>query len=184
MLNRELTITLIRRAYIYTIPPESAQRDCSGTVTAVEYCYRATRRDLEWQEKNDVFYILSLTPSVNQTDSRTQFTVNRRIRINSTASGNICTVSRFWYVCCENKSLEYQLQIPSSNFTFGIVTKKDFRLLISTNTTTEYINQKFFSNESILDTSTQEGSTFRSNLPLNQSSLLLRFHIQLRYVIR
>ena len=125
-----------------------------------------------------MFYILSLTRSVNQTDSRTQFTVNRRININSTASNNICASipDRPWFfVCCENKSLEYHLQIPSSYFTFGIVARKDFRLLISANTTTEYIDQRFFSNESILNTLTLENSTFQSFRLANKSSLLLRY---------
>ena len=142
MFNKSLIVTVNRRAYIYTIPPESAQRDCSGNVTAVEYCYRAIRIDLN--QTKDVFYILSLTPSTLE-NNRIQFTVNRRIKINSTASDSICTSipDHPWHlVCCENKSLEYQF--PSSNFTlnFGIVARKDFRLLISTNTTTEYILSK------------------------------------------
>ena len=170
MFNESLIVTVNRRAYIYTIPPESAQRDCSGTVTAVEYCYRATRPD--FQQTKYVFYILSLTRSINQTNNRTQFTVNRRININSTASNNICASNsdRPWlFVCCENKSLEYHLQIPSSTFTFGIVARKDFRLLISTNTTTEYIDQRLFSEDSFLDAETQEGNTFQPHQPMNKS---------------
>ena len=162
-------LTINKRVYIYTIPPESAQRDCSGTVTAVEYCYRAIRSDVNMQQTKDVFYILSLTPSIN----RTQFTVNRRISINSTASGNICVVSqdrRSQFVCCENKSLEYQ--IPSSNFTFGIVARKDFRLLISANRTTEYIHQTTFA----ITANTQEGNRFESDRLTNMSLLLLRFY--------
>ena len=175
MFNDELRATYRGRVYIYTIPPESAQRDCSGTVTAVEYCYRAIRRDVNMQETKDVFYILSLTPSVNQTNNRTQFTVNRRININSTASDNICAVNQdrqFQYVCCENKNLEYH--IPSSNFTFGIVTR-DFRLLISTNTTTEYIDQTIFATDA-LDTNTQEGNRFETGRLTDMSLLLLRFY--------
>ena len=175
MFNKSVNLTVNRRAYIYTIPPESAQRDCSGNVTAVEYCYRAIRIDLN--QTKDVFYILSLTRSVNQNNNRTQFTVNWRININSTASDSICASNsdRPWlFVCCENKSLEYQF--PSSNFTFGIVARKDFRLLISTNTTTEYIYQKFFNSESVLDTSTQESNRFSSMNLANMSLLVIRFY--------
>ena len=121
-----------------------------------------------------MFYILSLTPSVNQTNSRAQFTVNRRININSTASDNICAVNQdrlFQHVCCENKSLEYH--IPSSNFTFGIAIR-DFRLLISTNTATEYIDQTTFAIDT-LDTNTQEGNIFESDGLTDMSLLLLRF---------
>ena len=176
MFNKSLTVTADRRVYIYAIPPESAQRDCSGTVTAVEYCYRETRPEL--QQTKDVFYILSLTPSINQTDNRTQFTVNRRIIINSTASDDKCAVfeDRPWlYVCCENKSL-VKYQIPSSNFTFAIVARKDFRLLISTNTTTEYTYLKSFNDESVLDTEIQEGNSISLNQQTNMSLLLLRFY--------
>ena len=177
MFNKSLIVTVNRRVYIYTIPPESAQRNCSGTVTAVEYCYKATMPEL--QQTKDVFYILSLTPSTQEND-KIKFTVNRRININSTASDSICTSipdrTYAWHlVCCENKSLEYQF--PSSNFTFGIVARKDFRLLFSTNTTTEYIYRKFFHNESVLDASTQERNRFSSSNRLtNMSLLLLRFY--------
>ena len=177
MLDKNLTLTTNRRVYIYTIPPESAQRNCSGTVTAVVYCYRATRRNVNMMETKDAFYILSLTPSVSQTNNRTQFTVNRRININSTASDNICAVNQddqSEFVCCENKSLEYQ--ILSSNFTFGIVTR-DFRLLISTNTTTEYIHQTTFAkNTGTVTANTEEGNRFESDRPTNMSLLLLRFY--------
>ena len=173
MIGKSLNSAVDRRAYIYTISPESARRDCSGTVTAVEYCYKATGRNM--QQTRDVFYILSLTPSVNQTNNRTQFTVNSRININSTASDNICAVnqdSQSQFFCCENKSLEYQ--IPSSNFTFGIVTR-DFRLLISTNTTTEYIHQTTFA-KNTLNTDTQKGNRFESDQLTNVPLLLLRFY--------
>ena len=172
MFNKSVNLTVNRRAYIYTIPPE---RNCSGTVTAVEYCYKATRPEL--QQTKDVFYILSLTPSTLG-NNRIQFTVNWRININSTASDSICTSipDRTWHlVCCENKSLEYQF--PSSNFTFGILARKYFRLLISTNTTTEYIEQRYF-NESVINTATQEGRSFQTYKPINMSLLLLRFHIR------
>ena len=175
MLGKSLTLTVNRRAYIYTIPPESAQRDCSGTVTAVEYCYKAARGQL--QQTKDVFYILSLTPSVNQRNNKTQFTVvNRRITITSTASSNICAVNQdrqSEFVCCENKSLEYE--IPSSNFTFGIVARNNFRLLISTNTTTEYIDQTTFA-KNTLTANTQEGNRFESDRLTNMPLLLLRFY--------
>ena len=29
--------------YFFTIPPESAERNCSGTVVAIQYCYRSVR---------------------------------------------------------------------------------------------------------------------------------------------
>ena len=131
MFNGELRAIHDRRAYIYTIPPESAQRNCSGTVTAVEFCYRVrTMDEVRSGETKEVFYFLSLT---QDSSNQRRFTVNRRIIINSTASNSICAaVSPDNRVCCENKRLEYQ--VPSSTFTFGIISRKDFRLLISTNT--------------------------------------------------
>ena len=176
MFNGELIAVHDRRAYIYTIPPESAQRNCSGTVTAVEFCYRVrTMDEVRPGETKEVFYFLSLT---QDSSIQKRFTVNRRISINSTASNSICaTVSPDNRVCCENKHLEYQ--VPSSTFTFSIVARKDFRLLISTNTTTEYIEQRYFS-ENAINTSTQEGSSFqtRDHVPINMPLLLLRFHIR------
>ena len=177
MLNGELIAVHDRRAYIYTIPPESAQCNCSGTVTAVEFCYRIRAMDKVMSgETKEVFYFLSLT---QDSSNQRRFIVNRRISINSTASNSICAeVGRRDRVCCENKRLEYQ--VPSSTFTFGIVARKDFRLLISTNTT-EYIEQRYFS-ESAINTATQEGRSFRTSdlKPTNMTLLLLRFHI--RYV--
>ena len=61
-MNDELIAVHDRRAYIYTIPPESAQRNCSGTVTAVEFCYRVREMDeVRSGETKEVFYFLSLT---------------------------------------------------------------------------------------------------------------------------
>ena len=178
MFNGELRAIHDRRAYIYTISPEPAQHNCSGTVTAVEFCYRVRAMDeVRSGETKEVFYFLSLT---QDSSNQRRFTVNRRISINSTASNSICAeVGPRNRVCCENKRLEYQ--VPSSTFTFGIVARKDFRLLISTNTTTEYIEQRYFS-ESVINTATQEGSSFQTYMykPINMSLLLLRFHI--RYI--
>ena len=45
--------------YFFTIPPESAERNCSGTVVAIQYCYRVHQNLIN--SAQDVFSFHSVT---------------------------------------------------------------------------------------------------------------------------
>ena len=45
--------------YFFTIPPESAERNCSGTVAAIQFCYSFNRNQMNIEQ--DVFSFHSVT---------------------------------------------------------------------------------------------------------------------------
>lgn len=136
--NVNLTILSRGTTYIFTILPESAQRNCSGSVIAIQYCYEP--RVLNASKRT--FEFLSLIQDGQQ------FTVNRTFRINSTPTSLICTNSStsedIRETCCDTTTLEdtTPFQIPSSSYTFGI-TIRLHRLLGFTYSATEYVPEQF-----------------------------------------
>ena len=91
--------------------------NCSGTVTAVEYCYRAGDSQLGTEQL--VFTLLTLQ------QSGTTFTIIDVIPISSTPTSDICTsgVMDAQY-CYDTLSLDMMnsFLLPTDNFSFGVVT--------------------------------------------------------------
>ncbi len=100
--------------YIFTIPSEQIlQRNCSGGVVSIQYCYQASNLGGEVV----IFNLLSL-----HRETGSVFRVDSSIPIRSTPSNEICT-SGNPRRCCDNTPLSSsQLSIPSSEYTFGVVT--------------------------------------------------------------
>ncbi len=101
--------------YIFTIPPEQIlQRNCSGGVVSIQYCYQASNLGGEI----DIFNLLSLHRETGD------FRVDSSSPIRSTPSNQICVPHMSGTVwCCDNTPLSSnQLSIPSSEYTFGVVT--------------------------------------------------------------
>ena len=102
-------------SYIFPIP---STLNCSGTVTAVEYCYRTGNNLLGTQQL--VFTLLTLQ------QSGFDFTITDVIPISSTPTSDICTrpfLSLSQY-CCDILSLDMldSFLLPAENFAFGVVT--------------------------------------------------------------
>ncbi len=123
--------------YFFTVPAESASRNCSGDVVSIQYCYRA--RDKYRNRVRTVFNLLA----VNR--SGLQFTTILSIAIQTRPQDSICTDpgGRIQQICCDTTPLS-GFQIPSSEYTFGIVTSsRDVRPLAFANSVREYRVEQF-----------------------------------------
>ena len=111
--------------YIFTIPAESVNRNCSGTVVAIQYCYHAelTNADINSRSVLNIFDLLSVTTL----DTSSLLTVRERFTVTSTAAEDNCMLGsqvkgRTPHDCCTTTTLDssQQFQIPPSSYTFGI----------------------------------------------------------------
>ncbi len=121
--------------YFYTVPAESASRNCSGDVVSIQYCYRARNSD-----RNNVRTVFTLL-AVNR--SGLQFTTILSIAIQTTPQDSICTDPQgdIQQICCDTTPLS-GLQIPPSEYTFGIViTNANVRPLAFADSVREYVEQ-------------------------------------------
>ena len=103
-------------SFIYSVP--LTQVNCSGTVLAVEYCYRGSNGQLG----NELLAFTLLTLEQNSLN----FRVTDRIEMRTTPRSQICTGDRFifpnYQYCCDTTSLNMadHFILPASNFAFGI----------------------------------------------------------------
>ncbi len=106
---------LERATHIFTIPPESVSRNCSGSLVSIQYCYRA--RDRNINNELPIFNLSSLI-SLNQ---HGLFEVNNITTISSTPRNSTCTdlPGRIQQICCDTTPLS-GLHIPSSEYIFGV----------------------------------------------------------------
>ena len=112
-------------SFIYPIP---STLNCSGTVTAVQYCYRA--RDIQLGRELLVFTLLTLQ------QSGLNFTITDVIPIRSTPMSDICTQSSILFMgtfqyCCDILSLDMldSFLLPAENFAFGVQISSSVNLL-------------------------------------------------------
>ena len=101
--------------FVFTTPPEIT---CSGTVLAFEFCYQASRSEIN-RNNREFFRFASLT------GNGLDFTVIDfdPFRINTNAEEAICSVleEETSYICCETFPASEQVQIPSI---FGVVIRR------------------------------------------------------------
>ena len=104
-----------RTTLIYTTPPESV---CSGTVTAIQYCYHTKIND-----SRNLLRFLTLS----RDGFSFNFTVNvKNIVLKPVPQDNVCSDypgSNGHRICCDTTnltSINRQFRIPS-NFTFGVI---------------------------------------------------------------
>ena len=119
---RNLTLIESGTSYIYPIP---STLNCSGTVTAVEYCYRAVNSQLGREQL--VFTLLTLQ------QSGLEFTITDVIPISSTPTSDICTLTSTYLeslfsppqyiICCDTLSLNMmdRFLLSAENFAFGVI---------------------------------------------------------------
>jgi hypothetical protein len=114
------TVTPTRNGftYFFTLPP----RDCSGSVAAIELCYRAelTNGQISSSQPLNVFELLMVSRH------ELSFTFTSRSTIQVTPSSSNCMVagakvgSRTPHDCCASVIPPNEFQIPSSSYTFGV----------------------------------------------------------------
>ena len=169
-----------RRTYIFTIPSESVQRNCSGRVVSIQYCYQARNGDIG--QTRNIFNFLSLVQEpVQNRVNRVQFTVNSSITIQTTPQNSICTdpPGNIQQICCDTASLidndQFQIPLPPSNYTFGVrIINNNVRPLIFTSSVTEYhVGPSYIIN----NPPTSPGTMFILREGTNRPLLLLRFII-------
>ncbi len=161
--------------YIFTIPPVSSQRDCSGTVVAMQFCYEYRGDFRNLGTTVNAFQFLTLTRD------GFEFTVNSSFTVQTTLAP--CTgdlggdVRR---VCCSNvTSNDFgELAIPSSDYIFGIahVGAYELQLLAFSPMVMEYRFDQF----QVAGFSPPPGTTTplsESVLATDRSLPLLRFFI-------
>lgn len=164
--------------YVFTVPEQSAERNCSGTVVSFQYCYQARNGDIG--QTRDVFALIALTRN------GLQFNVTARMRVQTTPQNSIlCTdrPGRMQKICCTTRNLSpsEQLQVPVSNFTFGVVnTNNNTRILHFRNQITDYDVERFWirqqgSNGPMPGDILSPGSSFVQQF--DRSLLILRFFI-------
>lgn len=168
---QNLTVTTIINTFIYTLPPESAQqRNCTGPVTAIEYCYLATELDIVFGSLIEIFDLHILTRV-----GESQFQIEQSISIQSIPTSGKCHLAPpFNVACCETTTLSGGdvFSLPPSEFVFG-VTVALTQLLIFADSAVEYNVQHLEVQSALLS-----GSFAVSVLDslTSESLILMRFH--------
>lgn len=161
--------------YVFTIPPESTERNCSGTVMAIQFCYQARARDIG--RTRNVFDFIILTRNGQE------LTVTERRKVKVVPSDTTCTnpPGSIERVCCTMQKFTEQFELPSSNFTFGVVNRMNrVRMLTFVDIVTEFDVERFHIRQHgnagpIPGDVLSPGSKFVRHL--DRSLLLLRFLI-------
>ena len=158
--------------YFFTIPPESAERNCSGTVAAIQFCYRIHKNLIN--STQDVFLFHSVTRD------GFVFTVNSSFTVKTTSHlESECTqILELHYLCCDTTTLstENQLSISPESYTFGITIVNAHRVIsFAFRGTTEFVAEQF---AGIIGVSLQAGSSYELEAAkVTKGLLLVRFLI-------
>ena len=160
--------------YIFTIPPESSLRNCSGTVVSLQYCYQARNRDIGMNQS--IFNLLFLVKN------GLNFTVSNKIQIRTSPQNSTCTQSgqnQQQIICCDSTSLQPtdRFEIPPTNYSFGVVVgNQRSRLLAFVPSAMEYRAEQY---QASLGVNGPRRTFTLTDANRNQSSslLLLRFFI-------
>ncbi len=117
--------------YIYSVPENTI--NCSGTVTAIEFCYTHITND----GQREVFTLHTLT---RQSDGRSRATDSFSV---SFSTNKRCYNSQ---TSCDTKPLEQpdQFSLPASNFLLGVTTRTNPNLPgLFTNVNPELTTQSY-----------------------------------------
>ena len=153
--------------YFFTIPPESAERNCSGTVVAIQYCYQVHKDHIN--STQDAFSFHSVTRD------GFVFTVTSSFTVRTTQhQESECTRMGMDYFCCDTTTLsaDNQLNFSPEGYTFGVtiididseVTPYAFR------DDTEFVVEQF---KELLGTTLSAGTNYSLTESPEVSGLLL-----------
>ena len=153
------------------------ERNCSGTVLAIQYCYHSSIEDVQTQRQSFSFNYLSLA------HDGLQFTVTKAFAVRATPRESICEVPgdvrNVEAVCCDTLHLDTDdvFQIPTTAFVYGI-TIRFSRLLAFAESATLYNEVAQFQTQFGTTMLPPVGSMFtlnESQLFNDEPLLLLRF---------
>ena len=158
-----------RVTYFFTLPPLSPERNCNGTVMAIQFCYHAELNNNEFGVLRDIFEFLV-------TDRRDQLiTINSRFHVEAASSATNCVVGsksgmNTPHDCCTLFHPPNELLIPTSSFTFGIriLSDMDFTPFIFDHRVQEFRAEQF-------QTAATGDSFTLGNSLTDRSLFLLRF---------
>ena len=154
--------------YFFTIPPESAERNCSGTVVAIQYCYRVHQNFIN--SAQDVFLFHSVTRDGFDFTVDSSFTVRTTPHLESEC---IRIFELQFYLCCDTTTLstENQLSISPESYTFGITIVNAHRVIsFAFGGTTEFVAEQF---QGVLGVSLRAGSSYVLEASKQTAGLLL-----------
>ena len=158
--------------YFFTIPPESAERNCSGTVVAIQYCYQVHQDFINSAE--DVFSFHSVTRDGFVFTVNSSFTV----RTNPHLESECTQVSKIRYLCCDTTTLsaDNQLSISPESYTFGVTIVNKDATPYAFRDDTEFVVEQF---QGSLGTTLPAGTSYSllQSLSVNDGLLLTRFLI-------
>ena len=158
-LTSSLTETVHGTAYIFTIPAVGPERNCSGMVTSLQFCYRTNRSGTM-----NIFDFLVL-----RNDSTT-LTVVDRIPVRTNPKGCVTNI------CCTGEDLprNHNFIVPITEINIGVVVSyTNARPLVFRPTATEYNVPQYI-------LSTAPGITFTPSpqeFVTDNSLILLRFFL-------
>jgi hypothetical protein len=112
-----ISLTPLNEVTIFPLPPTL---NCSGTVSAVSYCYF---REAESNFNEELIFTLLTLEQKGQNN----FVVTNEINIHSTTTADICTTF-LGRTCCDTSQLNAanQFNLPTSNFAFGIISRSEW----------------------------------------------------------
>ena len=160
--------------YIFTIPAESAERNCTGNVVAIQYCYETRSSQIGSNEINGFNFL-------HMNRNGLVFTVTGSFTEQTTPQESICTIpmGMIQQVCCDTATLDMmnQFQLPTTSYTFAVmIINNDARPLAFTASATEYRHEQL---QTVLGSSApQPGNIITPGqiaVVTDQSLLLLRF---------
>ena len=161
--------TMDSATYFFTIPPESAERNCSGTVVAIQYCYRVPQNLIN-SAQLDVFLFHSVTRDGFVFTVNSSFTVRATPHLESE-----CTriFGLQFYLCCDTATLsaENQLSISPESYTFGItIINANQVISFAFGGTAEFVAEQF---QGSLGVSLRAGSSYELEASKQTNGLLL-----------
>ena len=125
--------------YIFTIPAESAERNCTGNVVAIQYCYETRDNQIDSNEIT-VFNFLHMNRS------GLVFTVTGSFTEQTSPQNRFCTNSMgMKQICCDTATLDMmdQFQLPTTSYIFAVmVINNDARPLAFAASATEYRHEQ------------------------------------------
>ncbi len=164
--------------YFFTVPAESASHNCSGDAVSIQYCYRARNRDIG--TNSSVFNLLAVDRN------GLQFTIISNTNIRTTPQNSRCTdpPGGIQQICCDTTPLS-GFQIPSSEYTFGIVITNSVRPLAFAHSVMEYCVEHFRASLGNNELPQGRTVTLKAGDRIDNSALLLmRFMIGNKLLIR
>ena len=158
-------------SFVYSIP--SSGLGCTGTATAVEFCYKITIFGFN-NAPPDGYLVFTLS-MLSQSGS--SFTVEYSIPVNSRPNIVKCVWSGnyYWnYYCCDSVRLHTanQFQLPADNFAFGITTP----LSLWNSPTLQFIT-KYSSEQYQKEISLSTGMTYYFGNAFTAELRAFRFHL-------